>query len=120
MKSDDSKDFFPDNHGQHFKLKLNPPLSLTSGHWQVALVDFSPRKPKGVFDVYLSGLKETQVGDTLQPLLRAFPSTLQHLVYIPLQQTQLDCLEVYIKGEASITSSFKKNLTKCTLHFKQI
>ena len=118
MDSDQSKVFFPENHGQHFKLKLNPPLSLEQEQWQVALVDFTPKKPRGTFNVYLSCLKYSQVGDAYEPLLRAFPSTLQHLVYMPVQQTRLDFLEMYIKGDPGIYTSFSKGRTKCTLHFK--
>lgn len=117
--SQHSKDYFPDNNGQHFKLKLNPPLSLTGGSWTVALVDFFPKKPKAQYKVYMSGVQASVVGDRQEPLLRAFPTTPHHLMYIPLQQHQFDCLDIYIKGDTATQTSFSKGVTKCTLHFKQ-
>ncbi|MEW8547552.1 MAG: hypothetical protein AB2693_28935 [Candidatus Thiodiazotropha sp.] len=136
IRSDDSKDYFPDNKPFLFKVHLITPLSF-SGFWKVGLIEFHANEMKSknrvslnsstAISVFSNICKENIVNGEEKPILRRLEKNnrnswdyiLDSPFYIPLKRQELLEFELYIKDDLGNFASFLDSPLHITLHFKQ-
>lgn len=128
VQSDESNDYFPDNHMYRFKVHLNTPMSL-KGFWKVALVEFhvQGKATGGVLYVYTNMCKESIVHGEEKTLLRRLEknkkSEWNYLFdtpfYLPVEKKELREFEIYIKLKDGTYATQLTSPVNATLHLKR-
>ena len=132
LKSTDSEAFYPGNTINRFKTKLYKPLTLR-GKWKVALTE-----------LHFLDAVHTELSDSIliqSPLCESitiiegnmYLPVLRHIVrkkkekswifdnptYLPVNQTFLESIEIYITQGNNVPASFQSGTAVCTVHILQ-
>jgi hypothetical protein len=130
ISSTDSKDWFPQNNSQNFRIKLPSSLKL-DGLWRCALTEFSYTPifegliPKEIY-ICCDIVQDSYACNSTLPLLRKVNVPSQHSsriqilfpqnFYIPVSQEEIQYINMYIKDENLQNPSFGSEPVTCTLH----
>ncbi len=131
LKSTDSAVFYPGNSAASFKIKLYTPLTLT-GSWKVALTGFHLKDVKGEIPYSLlihsplcknlsivGGDKQLAVLKHIVRPEKRDSWVFDSPVYLPVNQTFLETLEIYITDGSGKALSFQSGTSHCSLHLIQ-
>ena len=120
------------NTNSHFKVELDQPLNIQSDY-EVALMDITLNtgnyevKEDGMIFVTSNVCEEQHFNNTRIPLLRYFYAARSRLYqyefhvphYKPVKHGIMGTIEIIIIGKEGRSTSFIRDTTYCTLHFRK-
>lgn len=134
VNCNDSTSIYPDNDPADFRIRLPKPLSL-EGEWECALLNISfwpqfhtSEKPKELY-ICIDEIANSYAVDGLYPILKrvSVPENIitkvnliyPHLDFLPVTQSLLQSVHVYIMDNERLQPSFIIKDLYCTLHLRR-
>lgn len=131
LNSNKSLEYCPDNKPYHFKTYLKFPLTF-NGTWKVALTEAKIIDTISSFEfhkdvyIYSTICEETIVDGEKRSLLRRlfkkdgnYTNIFQTFSYVPVKENEINHFDIYLKDEGEHFTSFIKEPTSFTLHFRK-
>lgn len=135
ISSNSSKDIYPSNSANDFRVKLPQSIYLNHSHgsWAIGLLDLDlPQFDDGykpqfitlessscVSSVYRSSLKPILQLLYLSEIRKGKPIRIANPRYVKLNTRQIDSLDLYFRDDTGHKPSFKDGPVNLTLHITQ-